>query len=77
MNHQDFARHNLSHIHTEYQDAEAVLSIPDGQLLAGDLPRRQKKMVEDWIALHNDELVCEWNLAITLQQLFTINALEQ
>jgi hypothetical protein len=45
MNHRDLGRHNLPHIHVEYQDEEAVFSIPDGQLLAGNLPQRQKRMV--------------------------------
>jgi hypothetical protein len=30
----DNRRHNLPHIHVKYQDQEAVLSIPDGNLLA-------------------------------------------
>lgn len=33
----DNRRHNLPHIHVKYQDQEAVLSIPDGNLLAGTL----------------------------------------
>jgi hypothetical protein len=34
----DDQRHYTPHIHVEYQDDEAVFSIPDGELLEGKLP---------------------------------------
>ena len=57
MNHWDFGRHNSPHIHAEYQEFEAVFSVPEGRFLAGELPRRQKNMVEEWIEQHQDELI--------------------
>ena len=68
--------HHLPHIHAEYQEHEAVFSLPDGELLAGSLPRRQKKFVEGWIALHEDELLANWKLAVNNQQLFRIDPLK-
>ena len=68
--------HHLPHIHAEYQDHKAVFSLPDGQLLAGSLPRRQAKFVEGWIALHEDELLANWKLAMDNQQLFRIDPLK-
>ncbi len=75
MNHRDFGRHNLPHVHVEYQDFEAVYSIPEGRLLAGELPRRQKNMVEEWIDQYQDELVKDWQLAVANEKLFRINPL--
>jgi hypothetical protein len=75
MNHRDIGRHNLPHIHAEYQEFEAVYSIPDGQLLIGELPRRQKNMVEEWIEQHRNELVRNWRLAIVGEGLFKIDPL--
>jgi len=75
MNHWDFGKHNLPHIHAEYQEFEAVYSIPDGRLLTGELPRRQNNRVEEWIAQHQDELVQNWQLAIVGKELFEIDPL--
>ncbi|MCH8068003.1 MAG: DUF4160 domain-containing protein [Candidatus Marinimicrobia bacterium] len=33
----DNKKHHLPHIHIKYQEQEAVLSIPDGNLIEGDL----------------------------------------
>ena len=68
--------HHFPHIHAEYQDHKAVFSLPDGELLAGTLPRRQAKFVEGWIALHEDELLANWKLAMNDQQLFRIDPLK-
>lgn len=35
---EDDGRHKKPHIHVEYQEHEAVFSIPDGKLLRGSLP---------------------------------------
>ena len=40
-----------------------MFQIPDGNLLEGDLPTKQFKLVQAWIALHEDELMADWKLA--------------
>ena len=35
----DTKQHSLPHIHVRYAEKEAVYSIPDGDLLEGELPR--------------------------------------
>ena len=75
MYHRDIGRHNLPHIHAEYQGAKAVYSIPDGRLLSGKLPRRQKNNIEEWIEQHQDELMGNWQLAIANGSLFQIDPL--
>jgi len=35
----DNRRHHLPHIHVKYQEQEVVLSIPDGEVLEGELKR--------------------------------------
>jgi len=64
--------HHLAHIHAVYQDEEAVFSIPEGEILAGTLPRRQTRMVQGWIAQHEEELMANWELAINNETLFRI-----
>jgi len=68
--------HHLPHIYAKYHDHVAVFSLPEGELLAGSLPRRQARFVEGWIALHEDELLANWELAMNEQQLFRIDPLK-
>lgn len=39
----DTDKHNLPHIHVEYQGDVAVYSIPDGDVLAGRIPPSKSK----------------------------------
>lgn len=36
----------------------------DGELLAGNIPVKQLRMVQDWMAIHEDELYSAWNDAV-------------
>lgn len=59
----DNKRHKLPHIHVRYQEKEAVFSIPDGQLLEGELPSGKIRLVHAWIEIHREELMADWALA--------------
>jgi hypothetical protein len=61
----DNKQHHLAHIHVEYEEAEAVFQIPDGELLEGVLPNKQYKLVQAWMVIHADELMADWKLAIS------------
>ena len=71
----DNRQHHVPHIHVKYQEHEAVVSIPDGKLLEGDLPNPKMKLLQAWIELHRDELVADWELAVTGQQPYKIEPL--
>jgi hypothetical protein len=73
---EDNKQHHLPHIHVKYQDEEAVLSIPDGELLEGSLKPNKMKLVQAWIVLHADELVADWDLAVNGQSIFKIDPLK-
>ncbi|OPG86937.1 DUF4160 domain-containing protein [Bifidobacterium breve] len=47
----------------------------DGNLLKGDLPRKQRKLVEAWVLLHAEELEADWELAFNLEHPFRIDPL--
>lgn len=72
---QDNRRHHRPHIHVRYQDTEAVIAIPEGELLEGALPPGKIKLVIAWIEIHQDELVADWELAVGGQQPFKIEPL--
>ena len=71
----DTQQHHLSHIHVEYQDQRAVISIPDGSLLEGNLPAKKLRLVQAWIAIHEEELMADWALAVNGEPVFPIDPL--
>ncbi|MDI9333461.1 MAG: DUF4160 domain-containing protein [Cytophagales bacterium] len=73
----DIERHNLPHIHVEYQGQVGTYAIADGALLAGKLPPNKHKLVVAWIEIHKDDLVADWALAANGQTPFKIKGLDQ
>ena len=72
----DNKEHKLPHIHVEYQDFQAAVSIPEGNILAGNLPNDKLKLVMAWIEIHKEELLADWKLAINGETVFKIDALK-
>ena len=70
-----FNDHNPPHFHVEYQDYEAVISIKDG-IVNGNMPRRALKLVFEWLDLHKDELIENWELSHTERPLNKIEPLK-
>lgn len=52
-------------------------SIPDGTLLAGDLPPNKHKLVIAWIEIHQEDLLADWNLVVNGKKLFAIKGFDQ
>ena len=73
----DIEKHKTPHIHAEYQGEVAVYSIPDGEVLAGKLPRKKDKLVVAWIEIHQDNLLANWQLAVNGKKPFKIRGLDQ
>jgi len=67
--------HNPPHVHAMYGDHEALVSL-DGAVLAGELPHRALSMVHEWLAIHRNELVANWQRARERQPLQPIDPLE-
>ena len=72
----DNKEHKLPHIHIEYQDYVASISLIDSSILAGEFPKNKLWLVEAWIEIHRDELMADWKLAIEGQPIFKIDALK-
>jgi len=72
----DTRKHHVPHIHVKYQDQEAVISIPDGELLEGKLKANKMKLVLAWIEIHRDELIADWDLASSGENVFKIDPLK-
>ena len=72
----DNQQHNTPHIHVHYQDDSAVLEIPTGTLLEGKLPKAKLKLVDAWIEIHQEELMADWQLAVSGDSVFKIDPLK-
>ncbi|MEY3786430.1 MAG: hypothetical protein RLZ75_635 [Pseudomonadota bacterium] len=61
----DNKQHKLPHIHVKYQDDEVIVAIPEGDILEGSIPKAKMKLLQAWIEIHKDELMADWQLAIS------------
>jgi len=75
MYYYDNRRHNLPHIHVKYGDEEAVISIPNGEIIEGSIRRAKLKLVQAWIEIHQENLMANWELAVNGQAVFKIEPL--
>jgi len=71
----DNRRHKRPHIHVKYQEHEVVLAIPEGEILEGSMPGNRLKLVLAWVEIHRDELMADWELAVSGQQPYKIDPL--
>ena len=68
-------KHNQPHIHAIYGDEEVVMSL-DGNILEGSFPGKQQKMLEGWMAIHEDELKANWKMLENGEGYFKIDPLK-
>ena len=55
-----YREHNPPHFHAYYGDYEALIDIQKNELLSGNLPPRVLGLVVEWTALHQQELMANW-----------------
>jgi Domain of unknown function (DUF4160) len=71
-----FGDHPPAHFHAEYGEHEALVSIEQSRIIAGDLPSRAFSLVQEWTMLHQQELQELWEKARQLQPLTRIKPLD-
>jgi hypothetical protein len=52
--------HHTPHFHAFYQNDVAVFGIDPVELIVGDMPRHQRRLIEAWAELHKAELQDDW-----------------
>jgi hypothetical protein len=67
-------RHKLPHLHAEYAEHDAVFNL-NGELLDGNLPIKQTKLIEAWISIHKEELYSLWHAMQAHNEFFKIDPL--
>ena len=71
----NWSDHRPPHFHATYGDREVIVSIRDIEVIEGEFPNRQLKMLLGWTAIHQEELMANWELAEQKQELFEIDPL--
>ena len=48
------------------------IAIQDGAVLEGEIPPRQLRMVQVWMDIHREDLMLDWDLAVSGEPPFRI-----
>lgn len=67
--------HHSPHFHAYYQEDVGVFGIDPVELIAGVLPRSQRRLVEAWAELHQADLMESWDRLQAGQPPLRINPL--
>lgn len=55
--------HNPPHFHASYSEFDGIIDIEKNELIGGELPPRVLGLVIEWTALHQVELMENWERA--------------
>ena len=67
--------HNPPHFHAVYGDFEGIIDIEKNEIIGGYLPPRVLGIVTEWTAMHQAELMINWERARSQEPLLSIAAL--
>ena len=68
--------HNPPHFHAYYQEYKALIDIDTCEVIEGNLPKKQLKLVLAWAELRKEELLADWTLAMNSELPFKIDPLK-
>jgi Domain of unknown function (DUF4160) len=71
-----YGDHPPPHFHARYGSEQASIRIDNGEILDGSLGARSLRLVNEWRALHEAELLEDWRLASAREPLRAIEPLE-
>ena len=60
----DMGQHNKPHVHAFYQDGEAIIEIPNGEVIEGTIHRTALRRVRAWITLNEEAVMERWEKAV-------------
>lgn len=67
--------HKPPHFHVYYQEFKATVDIETCEILEGNLPAKQAKLVLAWAEIHKEELLADWQLCQQGEHPFKIDPL--
>jgi len=54
------SEHGVPHFHAVYGEYNGVFAIETLEMIEGDLPSRSRKLVKEWAAMYQSELLRMW-----------------
>ena len=78
MYREDNSSHHYPHVHVYIAECDAVVRIPDGEVMEADdgFPKSKLRLAQVWIDLHANELMENWTLIGADKKFFKIAPLE-
>jgi hypothetical protein len=70
----DEGHHGRPHFHARYGEYRASLDFA-GEIIVGEIPKPQLRLVQAWVELHAEELHADWELAVKGEALMSIDPL--
>jgi len=55
-----YREHGVPHFHATYAGETVVISIQTGEVIAGRVPARALRLIQEWCELRRDELRLNW-----------------
>lgn len=67
-----YNEHIPPHFHARHGEDRAVIDIASGDVLEGELSRRDLRLVEAWLELNRESLMANWQLSREGREMFKI-----
>lgn len=58
----NFSDHSPAHFHAWYNEYKVIVGIKDG-VVKGEMPGRALRMILEWLEIHREELLDNWERA--------------
>ena len=71
-----WSEHEPPHFHAIYEEYAAMFSIERGEVIRGKLPKKATELVKEWANMYRQDLLENWRLAQSEQELKKILPLE-
>ena len=71
-----YDEHNPPHFHAEYGGQKVQIGLEPISIIKGKLPKRAMSLVLEWVALHQTELLANWDRARAEKELQWIEPLD-
>ena len=68
--------HPPPHFHVYHAEYSCTVDIGTCEMIEGNLPKKQIKLVLAWAELHQEELLSDWNLVMNGEEPFKIPPLQ-
>jgi len=68
--------HAPPHFHAYYGEFEVLFGISPARILQGKVPRRVQSLIFEWVAMHQQELLKDWDLCASQQKPLPIKPLD-